>query len=308
MRLLLVALLGLISCGRTEQDSDPARAGAGGVPVGNAGSPGLGAAPSGGSESTGGSAGSAAGGIGNAGAGGTTSAGAGGMSAGEGGDATGGNAAGGAGAGGEGGALDLTEYGCETYQLGECVDGVSSGASYACCPLAGDAPCVTGFRTSRGDDFRCGNDSCLCESRDFDTSCYGSNNRCLEKPVCETIWQYRHVYQGEHPNAGFNPYYAQITLIPPQCGSIGGLLDNHRVGSFSIYALDECWRLGTKVTSQLLIDGESGTLELFAPPMVTPPFGTRAGYANRLELDVHRVSWDEDSLLIDVTWRAVACD
>lgn len=307
MRVVFLPLLGLLSCGRTHQDSSPVPAGTGGVPTGNAGSQGAGAAPLGGATSTGGSAGNAGAGTTSAGAGGSVSAGGDGTTnVGAGGVAPGGAAVGddaASGAGGEGGAIDLAEYACEAYPLGECLDGASN-ESYACCPLAGDAPCVTGFRTSNGDDFRCGSDSCLCQSENFDASCFGSTNPCRQEPNCETVWQYRHVYQGEHPGAAFNPYYAQIDLLTPNCGTIGIVLDNHRVGSFTVYGLTECWRQGTQVTSKLELDGEHGTLELLAPPKTAPPF---AASGARLEIDVYRVSWDDDSLLFDVSWRAVAC-
>lgn len=297
MRLLLVTLLGLVSCGRTDQDPHPSQAGAGGVPTGDAGGAGgrgVAVAANAGSANTAGMA-VAVGGSASAGtAGDGASAGVGGtLSAGAAGD----------GAGGEGGTIDLTDYACEAYSLGQCLDG-SASQSYACCPLVGDAPCLTGFRASNGADFRCGNASCYCEEQAFYESCYGNGSPCREPPDCKTVWQHQHVYQGEHPGAGFNDYSSQISLDSHGCGTIGIGLDNHRVGTFIVNGLDDCWRRGTTVTSQMLIGIESGTFELETSPQTTPPF---QAFAGRLELDIYQVSWDTDSLSFDVTWRAVAC-
>lgn len=263
--------------------------GVGGAHAGNAGSNGAAAAPSAGTTGVAGLAGSAAGAA--AGGGGAASGGGGGVPA-----------AGGEDAAGAGGAVDLSEYECDAYPLGECLDG-ASGESYACCPLVGNARCLTGFRTSDGDDFRCGNNSCACDAEVFYTACYGTRNQCQTKD-CETVWQHRHVHQGEYPGAAFNPYSGQISLDSPGCGTIGIGVDNHRVGSFLVNGIDDCWRRGTTVTSQFLLDGASDTLGLETAAQTTPPF---QGFAARLELDVHRVSWTNDSLSFDVTWRAVAC-
>lgn len=296
MRVLSIALLGLMSCGRTDQDPQPNQAGTGGAPAGSAGAgPGQGvaAAPNAGSANAAGMA-SAAGGSASGGAAGVSSAGVGGsMSTGAAGD----------GAGGEGGTIDLTDYACGAYSLSECLDG-SASQSYACCPLIGNAPCLTGFRASNGDDFRCGKASCYCEEQAFYKSCYGQGSPCREPPNCATVWQHKHVYSGEHPGAGFNDYMTQISLDSTGCGGIGIGLDNHRVGTFIVNGLDDCWRRGTTVKSQMLIGIESGSLEFETTPQVTPPF---QAFAGRLELDVYQVSWDTDSLSFDVTWRAVAC-
>lgn len=252
--------------------------------AGASGSGGSGATTTGGTEAT------------TAGTSGATSGGAGGTSAGTGGDALG--------AGGEGGAIDLSEYSCESYPVGTCLDG-STHESYSCCPPEGDAPCVTGLRKSTGEDFSCDEDSCQCATEAFQMACYGNGSPCVQKPKCETVWQYEHIYQGEHPGAAFNLYDAQITLIAPGgCGSIGAGLQNHRVGSSMVLPIPECWKPGITLTSQVLLGGESENLELRAQPKAVPAFEQSGA---RLELDVYRVSWDEDSLMFNVSWRAVAC-
>lgn len=297
MRLFLATVLVLVSCGKTDNDQQAAHAGTGGRATGHAGSTGATGAPSAGSVSTDGTAGTLAGG--------SASGGAGGVAAGAGGTANTGSItmAGAAGEGGEAGSVDLDDYACEMYSLGECLDG-SQSQSYACCPLEGDAPCLTGMRSTNGTDARCGKASCYCEEQAFYKSCYGHGSPCYEPPNCRVVWQHKHVYQGEHPGAGFNDYASQISLDSVNCGGIGIGLDNHRVGTFIVNGLDDCWRRGTTVKSQMLIGTADGTFELETDPQTTPPF---QAFAGRLEADVLRIAWDTDSLLFDVTWRAVAC-
>ncbi len=306
MRWFFVGLLGVISCGKTDKDADLdlGRAGTEGAPASHGGSQNVAGSPPGGSTSAagaGGSAGAMSAGGGEsttAGTSGATSGGAGGTST----DSDGGAESGGA--GGEGGAIDLSDYSCESYPVGECLDG-STHESYACCPPESGAPCVTGLRKSTGEDFRCDKDSCQCAAEAFHMACYGNGSPCLQKPTCETIWQYEHIYQGEHPGAAFNLYDAQITLIAPGgCGSIGASLQNHRVGSSMVLPIPECWKPGITLTSQVLLGGESDILELRAQPKALPAFEQSGA---RLELDVYRVSWDEDSLMFNASWRAVAC-
>lgn len=303
MRLLCFTLLAAItSCGKTDQDQHPAGGGADAATAGtggsSAGSQGTAAGPNAGSTSTAGAPSTPSGGVTGVGTGGVTSTGG---VANSGGTASAGTA--GEGAGGEGGTVDLADYACEMYSLGECLDG-SQSQSYACCPLEGDAPCLTGFRASNGTDARCGKASCYCEEQAFDKACYGVGSPCREPPQCRTVWQHKHVYQGEHPGAGFNDYTAQISVDSSNCGGIGIGLDNHRVGTFIVNGLDDCWRRGTTITSQMLIGGVTDSFEFETDPQNTPPF---QAFAGRLEIDVLRVAWDADSLLFDVTWRAVAC-
>ena len=302
MRLLFFTLLALTGCGKTDHDPDATDGGTGNATAGTSSASAAGegaAATNAGSTGTAGITGTPAGGTTGVGAGGITSAGgvasSGGTNA--------GTAGGEGGEGGEGATVDLSDYACEQYSLGECLDG-SQSQSYACCPLEGDAACLTGFRASNGSDYRCGKASCYCEEQAFDKACYGVGSPCREPPQCRTVWQHKHVYQGEHPGAGLNDYSAQISVDSFACGTLGTGLENHRVGTFIVNGLDDCWRRGTTVTSQMLIGGVTDTFEFETDPQTTPPF---QAFAGRLEVDVLRIAWDADSLLFDVTWRAVAC-
>ena len=299
MRLLFFTLLALTGCGKTDHDPDATDGGTGNATAGTSSASAAGegaAATNAGSTGTAGITGTPAGGTTGVGAGGITSAGGVASSGGT-------NAGTAGGEGGEGATVDLSDYACEQYSLGECLDG-SQSQSYACCPLEGDAACLTGFRASNGSDYRCGKASCYCEEQAFDKACYGVGSPCREPPQCRTVWQHKHVYQGEHPGAGFNDYSAQISVDSFACGTIGTGLENHRVGTFIVNGLDDCWRRGTTVTSQMLIGGVTDTFEFETDPQTTPPF---QAFAGRLEVDVLRIAWDADSLLFDVTWRAVAC-